>query len=121
MPNQVSSQVIRAIKAGQEDAYEHSLREFFQKALPIPGQLSVHVVRPVSGREWGILRTFESDKRLEHISGLETWFTLPGAQAIIPPPRLVMPNLARLLKGWLYHSEPRLDKAAASTAPDPPV
>ena len=115
----VSTQVTRIIKAGQEQAFEESLREFFVKAKPIPGQLSVNVVRPVPGsgsREWGILRTFESeqarqafftsdlfrsydayvsqltegDSRVEVLCGLETWFTAPGSRAIIPPPRWKM-------------------------------
>lgn len=60
MPNTVSSQVIRVVKAGQEQAFEESLREFFAKAEAIPGQLSVHV-RPMEGNEWGILRTFRSE------------------------------------------------------------
>jgi antibiotic biosynthesis monooxygenase (ABM) superfamily enzyme len=113
----VSTQVVRRIKAGQEEAFERTLKEFFVKAKPIPGQLSVNVVKPAVGsRDWGILRTFaseshrdqffasetfrdyeqyvsqfvEGDSRVEHLCGLETWFTAPGAVAIIPPPRWKM-------------------------------
>ena len=61
----VSTQAIRVIKKGQEAAFEAALRDFFKRAKPIPGQLSVSVVRPLVGstsQEWGILRTFESDR-----------------------------------------------------------
>lgn len=115
----VSIQVVRRIKKGQEEAFERALREFFLKAKPIPGQLSVNVVRPVPGsgsREWGILRTFQSeqhrddffssdifrtydqhvaqfvegDSKIEQLCGLETWFTVTGAHAMVPPPRWKM-------------------------------
>jgi antibiotic biosynthesis monooxygenase (ABM) superfamily enzyme len=77
------------------------------------------VLRPPPGsnsREYGILRRFtdaaardafyssavfrewqqkgapliEDEPRYEHVSGLETWFTLPGQRAIVPPPRWKM-------------------------------
>ena len=115
----VSTQAIRVIKKGQEAAFEAALRDFFERAKPIPGQLSVSVVRPLVGstsQEWGILRTFESDRhrdeffsselfrefnahvaqftegsyRMQQVSGLETWFTVPGSRAIVPPPRWKM-------------------------------
>jgi uncharacterized protein len=118
----VSTQAIRVIKKGQEAAFEAALRDFFKKAKPIPGQLSVSVVRPLVGstsREWGILRTFESDRhrddffssglfrefdayvaqftegpyRIQQVSGLETWFTVPGARSIVPPPRWKMASV----------------------------
>jgi antibiotic biosynthesis monooxygenase (ABM) superfamily enzyme len=115
----VSTQVIRVVKKGQEAAFEAALRDFFEKAKPIPGQLSVSVVRPLAGatsQEWGILRTFESERhrdeffssqlfrefdahvaqftegtyRIQQVSGLETWFTVPGSRSIVPPPRWKM-------------------------------
>ncbi len=113
----VSTQVVRRIKAGQEEAFERTLKEFFVKVKPIPGQLSVNVVKPGPGsRDWGILRTFASEEhrdqffaseifrdyeqfvsqfvegegQVEHLCGLETWFTPPGAVAMVPPPRWKM-------------------------------
>jgi uncharacterized protein len=115
----VSTQAIRVIKKGHEEAFEAALRDFFKRAQPIPGQLSVSVVRPLVGsasREWGILRTFESERhrdnffnselfrefdayvaqftegpyRIQQVSGLETWFTVPGSRSIVPPPRWKM-------------------------------
>ena len=95
------------------------MHEFIQRSLNEPGQLGVHVLRPPPGsdsREYGILRRFanaaardafyssqvfrewqqkvapltEGEPLYEHVSGLETWFTLPGRRAIIPPPRWKM-------------------------------
>jgi antibiotic biosynthesis monooxygenase (ABM) superfamily enzyme len=61
-----------------------------------------------------------SAQHYQRASGLETWFTLPGERAIVPPPRwkqraavtpvvllslmtyVVMPLLTRLFRGWLY-------------------
>lgn len=175
----ISTVTLRQVRAGAEAEFEASLKEFFTRVRSVPGQLGVHVVKPVPGsesHEWGIMRTFESqeardaffssdlflewqaqaepfmegERRQETVSGLETWFTLPGVKAIIPPPRwkmalmstlggctsatavslllgphvgglpillktvlmsfciaglmtyLMMPILAKLLKGWLY-------------------
>lgn len=119
MSDPVSTQVIRVIKPGHEEAFETRVREFYAQAQPIPGQLAVHVIKPVPGsgsREWGFLRTFaspqarddffasdvfreydasvaehtEGDTRWSDLCGLETWFTAPGHRAVIPPPRWKM-------------------------------
>jgi len=115
----VTVAVIRIVKPGCEDAFEQALHDFVQDSLHLPGQLGVHILRPPPGsgsREYGILRRFENAKardefyrlplfvewkqkvaklvegepRYEHLSGLETWFTLPGQRAILPPPRWKM-------------------------------
>ena len=115
----VSVHIVRIVKAGQEKAFEESLRDFFVSAKPIPGQLSVSVVRPLASeasQEWGILRTFDSEQhrdefyssrlfreyeshiaqytdcpaKITQISGLETWFAIPGTKAIVPPPKWKM-------------------------------
>ena len=115
----VTVAVIRIVKPGCEDAFEQALHDFVQDSLHLPGQLGVHILRPPPGsgsREYGILRRFENaeardqfyrsplfeewkqkivglvegEPRYEHLSGLETWFTLPGQQAIVPPPRWKM-------------------------------
>ena len=48
--------------------------------------------------------------RYEHLSGLETWFTLPGQRAIVPPPRWKMALVtvlgvwpASMFVPWLLH------------------
>ena len=115
----VTVAVIRVVKPGCEEAFERALHDFVQDSLHLPGQLGVHILRPAPGsgtREYGILRRFENveardefyrlplfdewkhkvaglvegEPRYEHLSGLETWFTLPGQRAIVPPPRWKM-------------------------------
>ena len=121
----VSTVTLRTIRAGMEANFEASLKEFFQRSRSVPGQLGIHVVKPMPGsasREYGILRTFtdqrakdtffssdvfrewqatarpfmEGEQRQQSLSGLETWFTLPGAKAMIPPPRWKMALMSTL-------------------------
>jgi antibiotic biosynthesis monooxygenase (ABM) superfamily enzyme len=106
---------LRSIKPGCEERFEAALHDFISQSLHAEGQLGVHVMRPdpVSGsREYGILRRFDSPEfrdrfyqsplflnweltvaplteggpRRQELTGLETWFTLPGRKAVIPPP-----------------------------------
>ncbi len=115
----VTVAVISVAKPGYEEAFERALHDFVQQSLHLPGQLGVHILRPPSGsgsREYGIMRHFESaearddfyrsplfeqwkqtvagmvegEPRYEHVSGLETWFTLPSQRTIVPPPRWKM-------------------------------
>ena len=141
----VTVAVIRVVKPGCEEAFERALHDFVQDSLHLPGQLGVHILRPAPGsgsREYGILRRFENgeardefyrsplfeewkqkvaglvegEPRYERLSGLETWFTLPGRRAIVPPPRWKMAlvtllavypaslllgvTVGRWIKGW---------------------
>jgi len=115
----VTVAVTRIVKPGCEEGFEQALHDFVQDSLHLPGQLGVHILRPAPGsgsREYGILRRFDSEEardafyrlplfeewkekvaglvegepRYERLSGLETWFTLPGQRAIVPPPRWKM-------------------------------
>jgi uncharacterized protein len=115
----VTMAVIRVVKPGCEEAFEKALHDFVQESLHLPGQLGVHILRPPPGsgsREYGIMRHFENAEArdefyrsppfaewkqrvvglvegepiYEPVSGLETWFTLPGQRAIVPPPRWKM-------------------------------
>jgi antibiotic biosynthesis monooxygenase (ABM) superfamily enzyme len=115
----VTVAITRIVKPGCEEEFERVLHDFVQRSLDLPGQLGVHILRPAPGsgsREYGILRRFESaeardefyrsplfeewkqkvaglvegEPRYERLSGLETWFTLPGRRAIVPPPRWKM-------------------------------
>jgi uncharacterized protein len=124
----VTIAVIRVVKPGSEEAFERAIHDFVQRSLHLPGQLGVHILRPAPGsgsREYGILRRFasaeardefyrlplfnewkqevaglvEGEPRYEHLSGLETWFTLPGQRAIVPPPRWKM-ALVTVLGVW---------------------
>jgi len=100
--------ISRTVKSGCEAAFERALHDFVQRSLALPGQLGVHVMRPAPGsdsREYGIIRKFcnrdalaafrsspeylewnqttldltEGSGRVEELTGLESWFTLPGA------------------------------------------
>ncbi len=106
---------LRTVKAGFEERFEAALHDFLSRSLLTEGQLGVSVMRPVQGsgsREYGILRRFrdaecrdafyesplfqeweikvasltEGDVKHQHLSGLETWFVVPGQRALIPPP-----------------------------------
>lgn len=119
MKTPVTVAILRRVRPGCEAAFESALHEFVQQSLNEPAQLGVHVLRPAPGsgsREYGILRRFadaaardafydsaifrdwqqkvapltEGEPRYEHVSGLETWFTLPGQRAMVPPPRWKM-------------------------------
>ncbi len=110
---------LRKVRPGLEERFEAALHEFISRSLQTEGQLGVSVMRPVQGsgsREYGILRRFRDKKSRDHfyesslfhewettaalltegeprhqaLSGLETWFTLPGQRAVIPPPRWKM-------------------------------
>lgn len=179
MNEPVTVQVIRVVRPGMEAEFEAALHEYIATSLSSPDQLGVHVLRPAPGsgsREYSVLRRFasiqarddfaaspefarwqktvaplvEGEPRYETLSGMETWFALPGNPAIVPPPRwkmalvtlvaayplnlvlqrsiaplmydwplplkiwilslctvalltwVIMPNLTRLLKHWLY-------------------
>ncbi len=115
----VTVALMRKVKPGREEEFERALHEFVAQSLQTPGQLGVHVLRPPEGshsREYGILRNFrsahdrdqfykgqlfqewkdrvadmvEGEPRYDHLTGLETWFTLPGQPSIVPPPRSKM-------------------------------
>jgi len=99
--------VMRTVKAGQEQTFEHALHAFVERSLPLPGQMGVHIMRPAPGspsRQYGIVRKFASREALiayrqsaeyqswiefadamtegpiqiEELNGLESWFTPPG-------------------------------------------
>lgn len=110
--------VVRRVKPGCEAAFEKALHDFVQRSLTLPGQIGVHIIRPApgsEGREYGIIRGFASREaleafrtspeylawnqfaveltegggRAEELSGLESWFTLPG-QPLRPLPQWKM-------------------------------
>lgn len=119
---------LRTVKPGCEERFEAELHDFIVRSLHTEGQLGVHVLRPEPGsgsREYGIVRRFsdaESRERFyrsaifqqweqtvepltegvpqrQELSGLETWFTLPGQRAVVPPPRWKM-ALVTLFGVW---------------------
>lgn len=127
----------RTVRPGFEERFEVKLHDFIERSLHAEGQLGVYVIRPVlesGSHEYGILRRFsdtesrdrfyespiflewaksvasltEGEPKRQELSGLETWFTLPGQRAIVPPPRWKMAIVtilgvypASLLVPWL--------------------
>ena len=119
---------LRTVRQGSEASFEAELHDFIARSMHAEGQLGVHVIRPAPGsgsRESGIVRRFsnarardgfydselfkqweltveqltEGGPQRQELSGLETWFTLPGQTAIIPPPRWKM-ALVTVLAVW---------------------
>jgi antibiotic biosynthesis monooxygenase (ABM) superfamily enzyme len=113
----VAIAVQRTVKPGCERAYEAWLRGVIEAARRFPGHLGADVVRPPpGGRTYLLLFRFDtldhllgwegSDERrrrvaaadalsegtagVEKVTGLETWFTLPGQGLAPPPPRWKM-------------------------------
>jgi hypothetical protein len=138
--------VIRTVKPGCETAFEQALHDFIQRSLTLAGQMGVYIIRPAPGsgsRQYGIIRKFadrgaleefrtspeylewnqiildmtEGSGHVEELSGLESWFTLPG-QALRPLPpwkmaiatylgvlpviMLLSLTLGRLIQNWNF-------------------
>ena len=117
-PDAITVCITRRVKPGCEEDFERALHDFVQRSLVLPGQHGVHIMRPAPGsssREYGIIRKFadraaleafhqspeynawvqlavnltEGSARTEELSGLESWFTLPG-ESIKPFPKWKM-------------------------------
>jgi len=120
----VTVSITRAVRRGCEEDFERALHEFVQRSLALPGQLGVHIMRPAPGsdsRDYGIVRKFrdraaldafrtsaeylewnqlaveltEGAGRVEELTGLESWFTLPGAN-LRPLPKWKMASVTLL-------------------------
>jgi uncharacterized protein len=110
----VTTTVTRRVKPGHEVFYEQFLEGIIAAATRFPGHLSVEVLRPASASEgeYRIVYRFDTGEHLrawldsdEHaawlerakphvigpmrtqfLTGLESWFTLPGRPGSPPPP-----------------------------------
>ena len=108
--------VSRKVKPGREADYEQWIRGVTDVALKFEGHLGMNVFRPErAGDPYVLVYKFASGKHLdawlhseerarwvkqaeelttethaEHVSGLESWFTLPGQKSMVPPPRWKM-------------------------------
>jgi len=120
----VTVSISRTPRQGCEAAFEKALHDFVQRTLPLPGQLGVHIMRPPPGtgqREYSTIRKFasyadllefrksaeyqawneaargmtEGEARVEELSGLESWFTVPG-KPLVPLPKWKMAILTLL-------------------------
>jgi antibiotic biosynthesis monooxygenase (ABM) superfamily enzyme len=110
----VTTTVTRRVRPGHEGLYEEILEGILSEASRFPGHLGVEVFRPQQGTA-GEYRTvyrfdtaehlrawLDSDERAAwldraephiagpmrttFVTGLETWFTLPGQPGMRPPP-----------------------------------
>jgi antibiotic biosynthesis monooxygenase (ABM) superfamily enzyme len=114
----VTATVTRRVKPGHEAAYEEFLTGINSAARAFPGYLGEEVFRPADGTggEYRIIYRFdspghlrgwlESDERAawlqraephtagpmrtQFLTGLESWFTLPGQASASPPPAYKM-------------------------------
>ncbi len=114
----VSVVVTRRIKPGCETAYEELVKGIHEAVKGFDGYLGSHILRPSSPDhpEYRTIFRFDSAAHLrawevsaerrewldrmsglivgaphyQALSGLETWFTLPGGGPMIPPPRYKM-------------------------------
>jgi uncharacterized protein len=113
----VTIDVSRRIKPGCEAAFEEVLLGTIAAAMSFEGHLGVNVFRPTTiNSEYRVifkfdhlsnLRCWEKSEirhewlaqmegltlglvKVQVLTGLETWFTLPGQHTITPPPRYKM-------------------------------
>jgi uncharacterized protein len=110
----VTTTVTRRVRPGHERAYEEVLEGIIAAAGRFPGHLGVEVFRPqgATGGEYRTVYRFDSAEHLRawldsderaaglkraephlagplrtsFVTGLETWFTLPGQPGTAPPP-----------------------------------
>jgi len=109
--------VRRRIKPGREAEFEQTMRSFVQFALAFPGHRGISVLRPAAGsRDYIVVDKFsderargdfkassqyqdwmgrlgeltEGDPRIEELSGLEGWFTLPEDPGLPSLPKYKM-------------------------------
>jgi antibiotic biosynthesis monooxygenase (ABM) superfamily enzyme len=114
MNQPVTVLVTRRVRVGQEPAFEAWLRELAQVAASYPGHLGVTIIPPPADaeeREYLIVFRFDSEAHLRawqhsdvrremiarsasmaeeppherELTGLETWFAVPGGQVRRPP------------------------------------
>lgn len=108
--------VSRRVKPGKHEEYERWIKGVTEVALAFEGHLGMNVFRPQRpGDPYVLVYKFDSGDHLdkwltssqralwvkaadeitddfhaEHVSGLESWFSLPGAKSMTPPPKWKM-------------------------------
>lgn len=108
--------ISRKVKPGKEPDYEAWIKEIAKVSTAYEGHLGMNVFRPQRpGEPYVLVYKFDSGEHLDvwlqsdvrtefvkraeamvdesHVettSGLESWFTLPGAVAVMPPPKWKM-------------------------------
>lgn len=121
----VTVMVSRVVQPANRDAFEGAMRDLTEASMTFPGHLGVSVFRPAgTGTAYRILFKFDSKSHfdgwqsspkvsgliarvdsltegvptMDTLSGLETWFTLPGGTSR-PPPR---PKMAAVTWAALF-------------------
>ncbi len=120
----VTAVISQRIRRGREADYERWMQDISMIAKQFPGNLGATVIRPESGIciEYVIILKFDcythlrqwldseerqrlldrakpfivNDSDVQILTGLETWFTLPGRSQPMPPPRYKMSILTTL-------------------------
>ena len=119
-PNEVTAVITRNIKPGHEKEYDDWLRRYMIFENKVPGYLGTTIIAPggkTSSLRYIINRfadkasmdKWESSAEARKLiveannystihytsaTGLETWFSLPGLNAIVPPPKWKMAIVA---------------------------
>ena len=117
---EVTVVVNRKVKSGCEKDYDEWLRRFLILGRKVPGYLGTTTIMEASTdsaarhiihrfRDTASLDAWENSEELRKLieevdnystpylqkaTGLETWFTLPGMKAIVPPPKWKMTIVA---------------------------
>jgi antibiotic biosynthesis monooxygenase (ABM) superfamily enzyme len=114
----ITVQIVRTVRADQQEAFEAILRTFIPRALSFPGHLGVHVVKPAArasrdyhviikfatSEQWRAFQTWpeyvefraqiepllEHEPCIEEMTGLESWFVVPHSHELTPLPRWKM-------------------------------
>jgi antibiotic biosynthesis monooxygenase (ABM) superfamily enzyme len=114
----ISILVDRQVSEGNKEAFEKLLEEIIDASRKFPGYEETEVIKPKSDEDhsYRVLFRFDTQEhldnwvnsnerlelvekidkllthptRLQALTGLETWFTLPGHKTITPPPRYKM-------------------------------
>ena len=156
----VTTTVTRRVKPGHEPFYEQFLEGIIAAASRFPGHLGVEVFRPetAAAGEYRVVYRFDTAEHLrawldsdEHaawleraephvigpvhtqfLTGLETWFTLPGPTGTPPPPPYKMAlltwitifpliTLVVVVLGPLLEGLPLVPRLAITTAVTVPI
>jgi antibiotic biosynthesis monooxygenase (ABM) superfamily enzyme len=112
----VTALITRRVRRGCESRFEQLMAGLQAEAAAFEGHLGGYLIKPESGGRYQVLFAFESDAQLAAwmgsaerrawlerlatvsrdegsmrvLSGLESWFALPGARTQRPPPRYKM-------------------------------
>lgn len=110
--------VRRVARRGRKAEFETAMQQFIAESLDFPGSCEFHVVRPTEtgSHEYTIVHRFaneaarrafvespmyaewmsrltaltEGPPRIQELSGIAGWFTLPGRPNVVAPPRIKM-------------------------------